>query len=253
MKKSIRTLFIVMIATMTVALAAVVVNANGRNITDINLSADSGKHFGDSVSIKIKPGKRAGLYYSYKRIGDVNADKDIVWTTSNSKVAKVSDGVITGVKDGKATIVAKARDNGKVKATCKVTVKSSHGWVNADSAYTELNKLRKNRKFKALKRDAALEKIAETRAKEMAEHNKFSHTRPNGKSGLTLIKGNKYKGENIAKGQKNGKAVTKAWYNSKGHRANMLCGNAASKHFTKVGIACYEINGVTYWAQVFSS
>ena len=253
MKRSIRTLFIVMIATMTVALAAVVVNANGQNITQINLSADSGRHYDDSVSVKIKPGKRAGLYYSYRKVGAVDADEDIVWTTSNSKVAKVSDGVITGVHDGTATITATAKNNDEVEATCVVTVKSSKGWVNANSAYTELNKLRKSNSFKALKKDKTLEKIAMTRAKEMAEHNKFSHTRPNGRSGLTLIKGNKYKGENIAKGQKNGKAVTRAWYNSKGHRANMLCGNRASKHYKKVGIACYELNGVTYWAQVFSS
>ena len=82
----------------------------------------------------------------------------------------------------------------------------------------------------------------------MAKTGKFSHTRPNGKSGLTLIKGNKAKGENIAMGQKTCAQVSKAWYNSKGHRANML-----RKNFKKVGIACYEYNGVTYWAQVFSS
>ena len=87
----------------------------------------------------------------------------------------------------------------------------------------------------------------------MAKSGKFSHTRPNGQSGLTLIKGNKAKGENIAMGQKTCEQVTKAWYNSKGHRDNMLSGNKASKKFTKVGIACYEYNGVTYWAQVFSN
>ena len=82
----------------------------------------------------------------------------------------------------------------------------------------------------------------------MAKSGKFSHTRPNGKSGLTLIKGNLHKGENIAKGQKNCKDVSVAWYKSTGHRTNML-----RKQFKKVGIACYEYNGVTYWAQVFSS
>ena len=82
----------------------------------------------------------------------------------------------------------------------------------------------------------------------MAKHSKFSHTRPNGKQGLSLITGNKWKGENIAMGQKTCKAVSKAWYNSKGHRENML-----RKQFTKVGIACYEYNGVTYWAQMFSN
>ena len=77
---------------------------------------------------------------------------------------------------------------------------------------------------------------------------KFSHTRPNGNSGLSIISGNLYKGENIAKGQRNCAAVMKAWYNSAGHKANMLKVN-----YTKVGIAGYEYNGTIYWVQLFSS
>ena len=133
--------------------------------------------------------------------------------------------------------------------TCVIIVNNVKPTVqNTNAAYKQLNKYRKAKNRKALKRDKKLEKIALQRAKEMAETGKFSHTRPNGKSSLTLIKGNKAKGENIALGQKTCAQVSKAWYNSTGHRANML-----RKNFTKVGIACYEYNGVTYWAQVFSS
>ena len=129
-------------------------------------------------------------------------------------------------------------------------------FVNTAAAYQELNVCRslynqtvnESKHIKMLKRDSKLEKIAMTRAQEMAETGAFSHTRPNGKSGLSLIKGNKAKGENLAKGQTTCEEVTAAWYASPEHRKNML-----RKNFTKVGIAGYTVNGVTYWAQVFSS
>ena len=154
---------------------------------------------------------------------------------------------------------------------------------NTSAAYTKLNTIRKNsgvgktaynkavkkakkiknksKRAKALKkantvyantynlkRDAKLEQIALQRAKEIAETGKFSHTRPNGKSGLTLIPGNVAKGENIAMGQITCEEVSQDWYNSASHRQNMLRSN-----FNKVGIAGYTYKGVTYWAQVFSS
>ncbi len=49
-------------------------------------------------------------------------NQTILWSTSNSKVATVSgNGLVTGLKSGKATITAASQDTGK-KATCKVTV-----------------------------------------------------------------------------------------------------------------------------------
>ena len=47
-------------------------------------------------------------------------DKSITWSTSNSKVASVENGVVTAVSAGTATITASS-DNGKA-ASCKVTV-----------------------------------------------------------------------------------------------------------------------------------
>ena len=50
-------------------------------------------------------------------------DKTVTWTSSNTGVATVSsDGVVTGVKAGTATITATTNDGGKT-ATCEVTVK----------------------------------------------------------------------------------------------------------------------------------
>lgn len=236
MKKSLRATLIVLIAMMTLAIATVAVNANSE-VTSVDIT---------KASATVGVGAYEGLGIKYSYVGSAPEKSDIHWTSSNKNVATVnSNGLVRARKTGKATI--KVEVNGKTD-TCTITVKNTSKWIKTDKAYTQLNKYRKAKKLKALKKDAALEKIAKVRAEEMAKTGKFSHTRPNGKSGLTLIKGKKYKGENIAMGQKTCEQVSKAWYDSKGHRDNML-----RKQFTKVGIASYEYNGVTYWAQVFSS
>lgn len=52
-----------------------------------------------------------------------NVSNKIAWSSSNKKVASVtSKGVVKGVKEGTATITAKAADGSGKKATCKVTV-----------------------------------------------------------------------------------------------------------------------------------
>lgn len=52
-------------------------------------------------------------------------NKTITWTSSNTSVAAVSNGVVLAKSSGEATITAKSA-NGKV-ATCKVTVRQSNG------------------------------------------------------------------------------------------------------------------------------
>ena len=64
------------------------------------------------------------------------SDKTVTWSSSNSSIATVANGVVTAVVPGTATITAKAGDK---TATCKVTVKKveiSIGDVNEDFAVT---------------------------------------------------------------------------------------------------------------------
>lgn len=49
------------------------------------------------------------------------ANKSVIWASSNSSVATVSDGIVTALKAGKARITAKTEDSGKT-AICEVTV-----------------------------------------------------------------------------------------------------------------------------------
>ncbi len=71
------------------------------------------------TSATIEKGKTLSLTAA---VSPTNATyKTFTWTTSNSKVATVSDGRITAVSVGTATITAKS-ENGKT-AVCKITVK----------------------------------------------------------------------------------------------------------------------------------
>ena len=61
----------------------------------------------------------------------------VVWGTSNSKVATVKNGEVTGVQSGTATITAKA---GSLKATCTVTVKKPSITLSKTSLTIQLGK-----------------------------------------------------------------------------------------------------------------
>ena len=51
------------------------------------------------------------------------ANKNVVWTSSNTSVATVSpEGVVTGLTIGTTTITATSEENGEIKATCEITV-----------------------------------------------------------------------------------------------------------------------------------
>ncbi len=55
-----------------------------------------------------------------------NAKKNLTWTSSNNNVATVSDGVVTGVAKGTATITVKDKDTG-LSAVATITVKEVTG------------------------------------------------------------------------------------------------------------------------------
>ena len=246
-KKLLSTFIVSLIAALLIFIPAVATPQNAEAATTSNVGTTITSVKFKQTSLTLKVGESKGLAVSYSYRGQAPAvTKTLTWTSSNSKVATVKNGWVTAKSIGTATITVNL--NGKT-ATCKVTVKPAVGrLINTNEAYSLVNAKRKEQKLSALKKDASLEKSAKTRAEEMAKTGIFSHTRPNGKSGLTLIQGNVYKGENIAKGQRTCAEVVKAWYNSTGHRNNML-----KKQYTKTGIAGYSYNGVIYWVQLFSS
>ena len=71
----------------------------------------------NSSSIEIANGGKYTLTATVTP-SDAN-DPHVTWTTTNSSVARVSNGTVTGAGDGEATITAQA---GEIKAHCKVQV-----------------------------------------------------------------------------------------------------------------------------------
>ncbi len=73
----------------------------------------------DKSEIKLEVGESAELVATIEPADATN--DDIAWTSSNTKVATVVNGVVTAVGKGNATIIAASYD-GSVSATCQVTV-----------------------------------------------------------------------------------------------------------------------------------
>ena len=181
---------------------------------------------------------------------------------------------VKAVSSGKSSSSGSSKTSGK--SSPSGSSKASAGsYKSVADAYTLLNKFRTTKSnqwywsannkskvttygLKGLRRDAALEKVAKTRAKEAwtmyYEKGRATHNRPNGKSCFTAYpSGMTYLGENLAWGHATSNAVildpnwgwaeTNAGYAGQGHRRNML-----NSRFTKVGIACYVKDGKTCWA-----
>ena len=61
---------------------------------------------------------------------------DVVWSSDNENTAVVTDGVVTAVGKGKATITARTSD-GRYSAKCSVTVEQSENTITNDTFYTD--------------------------------------------------------------------------------------------------------------------
>lgn len=102
--------------------------------------------------------------------------------------------------------------------------------------------------LKALTVNWELQRVAQTKAKDMTDKHYFSHTSPTYGSPFAMMKsfGIHYTsaGENIAQGQRTPQAVMTAWMNSSGHRANIL-----NSSYTQIGVG-YDSRSST-WVQEF--
>ena len=90
----------------------VTVNAKVYSVESVSL---------DRTSAELTEGDELTLAATVKP--DNATDKSVVWSSSNSSVASVTEGKVTALKPGSATITVKTVDGGKT-ATCEVTVKA---------------------------------------------------------------------------------------------------------------------------------
>ena len=172
-----------------------------------------------------------------------------VWSSSNTSVATVSGGVITGTGAGTATITATL--NG-VSATGTVSVT-----MDPQALIDEVVRLTNAERAKAGLPAMAVHDLAAqaagVRAKELEKL--FDHTRPDGRSCFTALDELKISyitaGENIATAFSTPAAVVEGWMKSEGHRANIL--NASC---CRIGIGLEENAGNRYrgyaWCQLFT-
>lgn len=108
----------------------------------------------------------------------------------------------------------------------------------------QTNAYRKAHGLPALKAHVTLNTVSTNWSKAMASKKVMSHN-PN--TGKQIPAKWKAWGENVAVGY-TADTVTKAWYNSPGHKANML-----NKRFTHIGIGiAYDTNGRAYFTQTFA-
>lgn len=126
----------------------------------------------------------------------------------------------------------------------------------AKQAFDTMNGYRISAGVPALAWSDTLYEAAKIRAKELSVIYNPTHDRPDGSSCFTVLGqlgiGYRAAAENIAAGYTSGDSVALAWYNSEGHRRNMLNGNLGQS-----AVACYyEPNGyggyVYYWAHEFT-
>lgn len=115
----------------------------------------------------------------------------------------------------------------------------------AKAAFEAVNAYRTSNGLSALTWNDSLYENCVVRAAEIVTS--FSHTRPNGTSCFTaLTVSYRWAGENIAAGYTGAQAVADAWWNSPGHKANIL-----HSSYTQAAIACYCVNGRYYWVNLF--
>ena len=119
----------------------------------------------------------------------------------------------------------------------------------ARDAFDKVNEYRVQNGLSALAWNDTLYEAAKIRAKEFSVV--ISHTRPDGSGFETVfeevgLSTNRGRGENAAYGDTTGVDVAAGWYNSAGHKENML-----RDIFDCMAVACYRVNGNFFWINLF--
>ena len=169
-------------------------------------------------------------------------DGTVSWSTNNHSVVTVSNGVVTAVGVGTATITATTHNG--IRATVQVTVTAPP--VNPAIIEAEILRLvnveRANHGLPPLTLHAGLASAARTHSADMYTRGFFAHTCPSGQGFGARIAQQGFSGalENIFRGgQFTAADVVTAWMNSTGHRNAIL-----NQNITHAGVGFYN-NRVT--------
>ena len=166
------------------------------------------------------------------------------WNKSVSKV--VSDMTVTAVYTKIAVSMPAGADEVFTVKTSSGTVKVYGTIDEAESkaAFNLVNNYRVSKGIPALKWSDRYFQAAKQRAAECMI--KFSHTRPNGSSCITVDTGIHITGENLAMGHGSPSRFFDAMKNSSGHNDNLL-----RSSYKLSAIAVFKFDGYVFWAEMF--
>lgn len=101
-----------MLFTSAIFTQSTTVEAAKKNVKKITLNQKKAQmQVGDKLQLKVK------------KVVPVKASKAVTWTSSNKKVATVTEkGIVKAKKVGSVTITAKSKKNPKVKAKCTIQI-----------------------------------------------------------------------------------------------------------------------------------
>jgi uncharacterized protein YkwD len=173
-----------------------------------------------------------------------------------------SNGQVTGINDSVDNVVSDTATNNASTSGTSVNVQglpnlptnySVNVQATAEQKILELmNAKRTEAGLKPLTIDNTLVQVARYKSNDMIQNNFFDHTNPDGTKWTNWLQTIGYKytttGENIAYNTSDPVELFNQWWNSPGHRANMM--NAS---YTKVGIGVIYGNGKYMGTQEFSN
>ena len=158
---------------------------------------------------------------------------------------------------GSPDLVAVARADADRGASVQVLATPPPPPVPAADPATEVvertNALRAQYGLAPLVVHPQLVQSATAHSQDQAATNRMSHVGSNGSTMANRLTATGYSwrmvAENVAAGQRSAAAVTDAWANSPGHRANMLNGQ-----LVHIGVAvAYSSSGTPYWTMVLAA
>ena len=146
---------------------------------------------------------------------------------------------------------ASTNESGTGDSAAKDSKVTQAEMTQAEAVLKLVNQERKKAGVQPLTLSDKLTSIANTKAKDMADKNYFSHQSPTYGSPFDMLKqfgvSYSYAGENIAAGQRSAEEVMNSWMNSSGHRQNIL-----NKNYTQIGVGFYRGGEYgTEWVQLF--
>ena len=115
------------IGVTCLAVSMMFVACGNKSVTDVNI---------DQTSATLEVGKTITLKATV--LPEKAENKTVTWSSDNIAVAKVENGVVTAIKEGKATITVVTVDGLKT-ASCVITVIPPQGIVMQTTSYREVD------------------------------------------------------------------------------------------------------------------